>query len=68
MAPKIIITKEQALAAFDWKQADLARALGITSGAITQWPPGQPIPNEQALKLYYQIKPGAFLAAPATSK
>lgn len=68
MTTKIIITKEQALAAYGWKQAELARALKITSGAITQWLPGQAIPEAQALKLYYQLKPGAFASSEVLNK
>lgn len=64
MSISIRITKEQALAAYDWRQVDLAKALGITPSAVSQWPPGQPIPGPQALKLYYQIKPEVFQLKP----
>lgn len=62
MNKKTVITKEQALAVYETATA-LANALGITKGAVSQWPAGQPIPNEQALKLRYEIAPDKFQAA-----
>lgn len=56
------ITKEQALAAYDGDTQALADALGITRSAIYQWTDG-PIPEAQALKLRFVLKPDAFKAA-----
>jgi len=61
MTTLTVITKEQAVAIFD-SQAALARALGITRGAVSQWKAGEPIPENCALKLRYEIAPKAFLA------
>lgn len=38
----------------------LAKALGITKAAVYQWPNGEPIPEAQALRIRYQLKPRAF--------
>jgi len=62
MAEKTVITKEQAVALFG-SQIALAKALGITKGAVSQWRDGEPIPEAQALKLRYEIAPEAFQAA-----
>jgi DNA-binding transcriptional regulator YiaG len=59
MKTEIKITKEQAVALYPTQTA-LARALGITKGAISQWPDGKPIPEVQALKLRYQLHPEVF--------
>lgn len=61
------ITKEEALAAYGNVGSDLAKALGITPSAVYQWPDDKPIPNEQALKLRYVLKPDVF-TAPAKTK
>lgn len=53
------ITKEEALAAYGGDTLALAEALGITRSAIYQWPEG-PIPQTQALKLRYVLKPDVF--------
>lgn len=58
---KVEITKERAVSAFG-SQTKLAEALGISKAAVSKWPPGEPIPQKQALRLYYQIKPEAFRA------
>ena len=58
----VLITKEQAIEAFG-SAAKLARALGITKGAVSQWQPGEPIPQAQALRLKYVIAPKKFKAA-----
>lgn len=56
------ITKEQAVAHFKTQTA-LAEALGVTKGAVSQWKDGEPIPENHALKLRYEIAPEAFQAA-----
>lgn len=55
----IEITKEEAIAMFR-TQAALARALGIGRQAVNQWKDGQPIPERQALKIRYQLRPECF--------
>jgi transposase-like protein len=62
-----IITKEHALAAYGNIGSDLAKALGITPSAVYQWRDGEAIPNEQALKLRYVLKPEVF-GEPAKTK
>lgn len=51
-----IIIKEDAIALFGTQSA-LANALGITRQAVCQWPDREPIPQEHALRLKYEIKP-----------
>ncbi len=59
MRKKPIIYKEEALALYPTVTA-LGEALDITSQAISQWPNGQPIPDNHARTLYYELKPQAF--------
>lgn len=56
---QITITKAEAIAAFDGNGAALARALGITASAVSQWPDG-PIGEVHALKLRFVLKPDVF--------
>lgn len=56
------ISKEQAVALFG-SQAKLAKALGIFPAAVSQWKDGKPIPQKQALKIRYVLKPEAFVCA-----
>lgn len=56
------ILKEEAIALFG-SQAALARALDISPAAVSQYRDGEPIPEKQALRLRYEIKPEAFQAA-----
>ena len=58
----VIITKEQAVEVYG-TQRKLAAALGITEGAVSQWKKGEPIPQEQALRLRYIIAPRKFKSA-----
>lgn len=58
------ITKAEALAAYDGDTLALANALGISRSAVYQWADG-PIPEAQALKLRYVLKPEVFGPAPA---
>jgi len=59
MSTEIIILKEEAVAMFR-TQAALAKALGIYRQAVSQWPDGKPIPQVQALKIRYQLRPECF--------
>ncbi len=40
-------------------KANLAKALGVTNQAVGQWPDG-PIPQKQALKIRFILKPELF--------
>lgn len=60
------ISKDEALAAYGGDTLALAEALGITRSAIYQWPDG-PIPQAQALRLRYVLKPDVF-GAPAADQ
>lgn len=51
--------KEDAIALFGSK-SNLARALGIYRQAVSQWRDGHPIPQVQAMKIRYQLKPEQF--------
>jgi plasmid maintenance system antidote protein VapI len=62
------ILKEEALAAYGDVGTELAKALGITPSAVYQWEDGKPIPNEQALKLRFVLKPTFFGAKPPRHK
>ncbi len=59
MSSATVITKEQAIALYE-SQSALARALGITKGAVSQWPDGKQIPENHALRLRYELKPEEF--------
>lgn len=59
MNKPITILKEEAVAMYR-TQAALARALGIKRSAVNQWKDGEPIPERQALKLRYQLRPECF--------
>lgn len=56
---EIKITKEEAVGLFR-TQAGLARALGIERQAVSQWKDGEPIPEKQALRIRYQLRPECF--------
>lgn len=55
----IQITKEEAIGMY-LSQVALARALGISRQAVCNWPNGEPIPEAQALKLRYVLRPECF--------
>jgi len=57
---KLNLSKDKAISLFK-NQSELARALGISSAAVAQWPDGKPIPEKQALKIRFVLKPEAFL-------
>jgi len=50
--------KSEAVALFGSAKA-LARALGISKAAVSQWPEG-PIPQKQDLKIRYELKAEHF--------
>src|SRR5690606_6913604 len=55
-----MITKSQAIELYGSVKA-LQAALGLkTHSAIYMWPDGEPIPENHALRLRYQLKPEAF--------
>jgi hypothetical protein len=56
------ISKKDAIGMFRNKNR-LAKALGITRQAIENWPDDMPIPEKQALKIRYQLRPELFDAA-----
>jgi ribosomal protein S12 methylthiotransferase accessory factor YcaO len=60
MTKKTIILKEEAVALFRTKAA-LARALGISKVAVSQWTDDQPIPQLQALRIRYELRPECFI-------
>ncbi len=53
------ITKEQAIELYG-SRVRLAEALGITKAAVSQWADGKPIPEAQALKIRFILKPEQF--------
>ncbi|WP_083841123.1 Cro/CI family transcriptional regulator [Frateuria aurantia] len=62
-APKI--TKAEAISPFGSGYA-LAKALGIAPASVYQWPDGMPIPELQAMRLAFLIRPDIF--GPAQTK
>lgn len=62
------ILKEDALAAYGGVGTELAKALGITPSAVYQWEEGKPIPNEQALKLRFVLRPDLFGTHPTAER
>lgn len=54
-----VITKAEAIAAYDGNASAFARAIGVTPQAIYQWPEG-PIAEGYALKLFFVLKPRHF--------
>jgi hypothetical protein len=59
MAIDTQITRKQAVAAFGSVSA-LSKALGISRTAVYLWPENDPIPELQAMRLRYEIKPDLF--------
>lgn len=53
------ILKEEAIELFG-SQTAVAEALGISIQAVSQWEKGQPIPEKQAYRIRYVLKPEAF--------
>jgi len=54
------LSKSEAVALFKNK-AELARVLGISRAAVSKWP-DEKIPEAQALKIRFVLKPEAFAA------
>ncbi|RKZ03479.1 hypothetical protein DRQ25_17740 [Candidatus Fermentibacteria bacterium] len=61
MTKEIIITKSEAIGMFR-TTGGLAKALGIRSQAVSQWADDKPIPQVQAMKIRYQLRPELFAA------
>ncbi|GAB3744923.1 hypothetical protein [Lysobacter olei] len=68
-----MLTKEQAIRLFG-SVKELQTALGLkTHSAIYMWHDGQPIPENHALRIRYELRPDAFdangkLLSPKKSK
>jgi hypothetical protein len=67
MANDTQITRKQAVAAFGSVSA-LSKALGISRAAVYLWPENDPIPELQALRLRYELKPEVFGPGPTRKK
>ena len=52
------LSKKEAIALFS-SAKELAKALGITKSAVSQWPDG-PIPDNHDLRIRYELKPEHF--------
>ena len=63
----LIISKREALAAYEGSVAKLASALGITRSSIYQWPDG-PINEKQALRLRFILRPDIFGPPPSNKE
>ena len=59
MGETIEISKQEAVGMFRNK-SQLAKALGITRQAVEGWPDDKPIPEKQALRIRYQLRPDLF--------
>ncbi len=53
------LSKQFAIRLFG-SQAKLAKALDISRAAVAQWPDDEPIPEKQAMRIRYELKPEAF--------
>lgn len=53
------MTKREVMELFE-TQTELAEVLGISLQAVSQWHPDRDIPNEQFLKLRYELMPDSF--------
>lgn len=61
------MTKTEALNLFDGSVTALAKALGITTQAISQWSEDQ-IPEKQELRIRYELLPARAGTAPAAQR
>ena len=52
------LSKKEAIALFS-SAKELAKALGISKSAVSQWPDG-PIPDKHELRIRYELKPEHF--------
>jgi DNA-binding transcriptional regulator YdaS (Cro superfamily) len=57
------LSKQEAIALFSTAK-ELAKALGISKSAVSQWPDG-PIPDKHDLRIRYVLKPEHFRCEPA---
>ncbi|HEV7164667.1 MAG TPA: Cro/CI family transcriptional regulator [Gammaproteobacteria bacterium] len=57
------LSKKEAIALFS-SAKELAKALGISKSAVSQWSDG-PIPDNHDLRIRYVLKPEQFRLAPA---
>lgn len=55
------LSKHEAIALFS-SAKELAKALGISKSAVSQWPDG-PIPDKHDLRIRYELRPEHFRAA-----
>ena len=55
------LSKQEAIALFS-SAKELAKALGISKSAVSQWPDG-PIPDNHDLRIRYELKPEQFQRA-----
>lgn len=55
------LNKHEAIALFSSAKA-LAKALGISKSAVSQWPDG-PIPERHDLRIRYELRPEHFQGA-----
>ena len=55
------LSKHEAIALFS-SAKELAKALGISKSAVSQWPDG-PIPDNHDLRIRYELKPELFRSA-----
>lgn len=60
MESSIEISKQDAIDSFDGDVGALANALGITRSAVYLWRDDAPIPERQALRLRYELRPNVF--------
>ena len=56
----VVMTKRELLPHLSIKQADLARRLGISREAVSQWPLDKPIPEAKMLRIRYELFPEKF--------
>lgn len=52
------LSKQEAIALFS-SAKELAKALGISKSAVSQWPAG-PIPDNHDLRIRYELRPEHF--------
>ncbi len=57
------LSKKEAIALFS-SAKELAKALGISKSAVSQWQDG-PIPDNHDLRIRYELKPEHFRPGPA---
>ena len=57
------LSKKEAIALFS-SAKELAKALGVSKSAVSQWPDG-PIPDNHDLRIRYELRPEHFRPGPA---